>query len=85
MSLQSLMTFCFLFLIFRNLHVFLVLLVHPQTYRQYFHEFSFADHLLQFLVIKDFRVSYRLKHQQIFKNVTKNFSMEMNLEMKLIK
>ena len=44
-----------------------------------------ADHLLQFLVLKDFRVSYRLKHQQIFKNVTMHFSMKMNLETKLIK
>ena len=26
-----------------------------------------ADHLLQFLVLKDFRVSYRPKHEQIFK------------------
>ena len=26
-----------------------------------------ADHLLQFFVLKDFRVSYRPKHQQIFK------------------
>ena len=26
-----------------------------------------ADHLLQFLVLKDFRVSYRTKHEQIFK------------------
>ena len=26
-----------------------------------------ADHLLQFLSLKDFRVSYRLKHEQIFK------------------
>ena len=26
-----------------------------------------ADHLLQLLVLKDFRVSYRPKHEQIFK------------------
>ena len=26
-----------------------------------------ADHLLQFLVLKDFRVSHRPKHEQIFK------------------
>ena len=27
-----------------------------------------ADHLLQFFVLKDFRVSYRSKHEQIFKH-----------------
>ena len=33
-----------------------------------------ADHLLQFLVLKDFRVSYRPKHEQIFKRYYKFFN-----------
>ena len=33
-----------------------------------------ADHLLQFLVLKDFRVSYRPKHEQIFKRNYRFFS-----------
>ena len=42
------------------------------------------DHLLKFLVLKDFRVSYESKHEQIFKrNYT--FLVTMNLKMKLTK
>ena len=42
------------------------------------------DHLLKFLVLKDFRVSYESKHEQIFKcNYT--FLITMNLKTKLTK
>ena len=33
-----------------------------------------VDHLLQFFVLKDFRVSYRPKHEQIFKRNYRFFS-----------
>ena len=33
-----------------------------------------AEHLLQFFVLKDFRVSYRSKHEQIFKHNYKFFN-----------
>ena len=33
-----------------------------------------ADHLLQFLVLKDFRVLYRPKHEQIFKRNYRSFN-----------
>ena len=43
-----------------------------------------ADHLLQFLVLKDFRVLYRPKHEQIFKRNIR-LSITMNLKTELIK
>ena len=65
------------------------------TYRQYFHEFSgihevtvsgkvFDDHqlddnLLQVLILRDFRVSYRPKNEQIFKH---NYTFFNNIEFK---
>ena len=33
-----------------------------------------ADHLLQFFVLKDFRVSYRSKHEQIFEHSYRFFN-----------
>ena len=40
---------------------------------------QFPDHLLQFFVLNNFRVSYRSKHEQIFK---RNYTFVNNIEFK---